>query len=664
MTDDIDFNPAKLAWTGLNKKEIDAVLTADFNPLMKRNEIELEHPGLRELYLMSQCPEYIYFACKTLLNLDITPMQACILHSLWTHPFPMLIGSRGLSKSFSLAVYSLLRAALIQGTKIVCVGAAFRQSKVLYNYAQSIFNNAPVLQSIFKNDKDGSRNQHDMITFTLGKSQIIYIPLGTGEKIRGLRGNIILADEMNSLNTDVYEIVVNNFAAVSMNPVETMKRKAEANYLKEMGLELPEELEEAGFTNQSVIAGTMGFEFEPMYRYWRRYKDIIDSKGGSLDNMFDGAGSDLNYKDFCIMRLPYELIPKGFMDDKTISRAKATIHTGAYNSEYGCVPVKDTTGFFRRSVIEQCVAHDNSVAQEDWPNWCPTSFDAVTSGRKDCQYVMGIDPASEEDNFAIVVLEVRPDHQRVVYCWTTNRKTVKEKDPTASYYSYCARHIRYLMKRFSISKIGIDAQGGGRALSEALHDEDLLQAGERPLWPEIDRKRPQDTDKMAGDHILNMIQFANANWLSKANHELLKDLEDRTILFPRYDAVILGLAESEPDKGPELVDCILDIEEIKNELSTIVMTKTSTRERFDTPQIKTGTNKVGRMTKDRYSALLIANYLAREINRYMEPDHTYKGNVGRVGDIKLPRSHRPDYYGNTELIKKMGSAKYRVINRH
>ena len=66
-------------------------------------------------------------------------------------------------------------------------------------------------------------------------------------------------------------------------------------------------------------------------------------------------------------------------------------------------------------------------------------------------------------------------------------------------------------------------------------------------------------------------------------------------------------------------ECILEIEELKNELTTIVMTQTSSgsgaRDRWDTPEVKLPNGKKGRLRKDRYSSLVIANMLARQINR-------------------------------------------------
>ena len=129
-----------------------------------------------------------------------------------------------------------------------------------------------------------------------------------------------------------------------------------------------------------------------------------------------------------------------------------------------------------------------------------------------------------------------------------------------------------------------------------------------------------------------MVKFARADWTAQANHGLRKDLEDKVILFPRFDAISLALALDKENKDilqSDLInlydsdsECILEIEELKNELTTIVMSQTSTganaRDRWDTPEIKLPNGKKGKLRKDRYSALVIANMLARQMNRALE----------------------------------------------
>jgi hypothetical protein len=461
--------------------------------------------------------------------------------------------------------------------------------------------------------------------------------MGDGSKIRGLRAHIIIADEFASISPDIYETVVSGFAAVSASPIQNVKEEAKKKAMMDAGI-WNEELEvlNTKMGNQAIISGTADYDFKHFASYWKRYKAIIESKGDrrKLEEIFKGEVPDsFNWKDYSIIRIPYELIPKGFMDDKQVSRAKATIHTGIYNMEYAACFVKDSEGFFRRSLIESCVVSNTQILIDGKP----VMFDATTRGDPNKEYVYGIDPASEQDNFSIVILEVNPTHSKIVYCWTTNRANFKERQKTGlitehDFYGFCARKIRNLMKTFKPIKIGMDAQGGGVAIEESLHDPNKLEEGEVLIWPTIEDKS-KDTDDQPGLHILELIQFAKAEWTSQANHGLRKDLEDKALLFPAFDNLTLGLAIEregksilEADLNPlydSVSECILEIEELKNELTTIVMSQTSqgpnARDRWDTPETKLGHGKKGRLRKDRYSSLIIANMLARQLNKALKP---------------------------------------------
>ncbi len=623
------------AWLGLG--DLDSV-TISRNPMIHRSEVDIENPDLHLVRLFKD-PRYIGSMVKMLFNIELHPIQIAILQEFWIRAFPMYIASRGWGKSFLLALYCIIKCTFCPGTKIVVVGAAFRQSKIIFEYMETIWRNSPILRSIFNGNDDGPRRDVDRCTMRLGDSWTIAIPMGDGSKIRGLRAHIIIADEFASISPDIYETVVSGFAAVSASPIQNVKEEAKKQAMIEAGI-WNDELEalEYKMGNQAIISGTADYDFKHFASYWKRYKAIIESKGNrnKLEEIFKGEVPDnFNWKDYSIIRIPYELIPKGFMDDKQVSRAKATIHTGIYNMEYAACFVKDSEGFFRRSLIENCVTSDqNPITVNDKV----ITFDAATRGNANSQYVYGIDPASEQDNFSIVILEVFPDHRRIVYCWTTNRNNFKERLKTGlvqdhDFYGFCARKIRNLMKLFPCARIGMDAQGGGIAIEESLHDPSKLEEGENLIWPIIDYDKSKDTDSQSGLHIIELVQFAKADWTSQANHGLRKDLEDKILLFPRFDNLTLGLALDKEGKDiltgdlnpiyDSLSECILEIEELKNELTTIVMTQTSTgsgaRDRWDTPEVKLQNGKKGRLRKDRYSSLVIANMLARQMTRTLQP---------------------------------------------
>lgn len=624
------------AWLGLGDLSL---LKINKNPMINRSKEDIENPDAHLMRLIKN-PHYFGSTCNLLFNIELHPIQIAILNEFWIRPFPMFIASRGFGKSFIMALYCILRMILKPGTKIVIVGAAFRQSKIIFEYMETIWRNSPILRSIFTGSDDGPRRDVDRCTMRLGESWAVAIPMGDGSKIRGLRAHIIIADEFASISPDIYETVVSGFAAVSASPIQNVKEEAKKAAMKEQGI-WNEEVEKLNVKmgNQAIISGTADYAFKHFASYWKRYKAIIESRGDihKLEEIFKGEVPDnFNWEDYSIIRMPYELIPKGFMDDKQVSRAKATIHTGIYNMEYAACFTADSDGFFKRSLIEGCVVNEDKPVLDT--NGKPIIFDPVTKGDPNLQYIYGIDPASEQDNFSIIVLEVHPTHNRIVYCWTTNRSNFKERQKTGlvkehDFYGFCARKIRNLMKVFPCHYIGIDAQGGGVAVEEALHDPSKLEEGELPIWPAIDYDKPKDTDSQPGLHIIHLIQFAKADWTAQANHGLRKDLEDKVLLFPRFDNLTLGLALDSEGKDvlnsnldnlyDNLSECILEIEELKNELTTIVMTQTSTgpnaRDRWDTPEVKLPNGKKGRLRKDRYSSLLIANMLARQLNRTLRP---------------------------------------------
>ena len=453
-------------------------------------------------------------------------------------------------------------------------------------------------------------------------------------KIRGQRAHDIISDEFASIPKDIFETVVAGFGVVSSTPIESVKMAAAKKKAEKEGIILEEEqLSRSGvrIPNQIILSGTAYYDFNHFADYWKKWRKIIKSKGNEtkLSEIFpNGIPKGFQWEDYSIMRIPYELVPEGFMDSEMVSRSKATVHSGIYMMEYGASFTKDSHGFFKRSLIQSCVPSVDNQIKDSFSN--DILFNTMLIGDKNKKYVFGVDPASEIDNFSIVILELNGDHRRIVHCWTTNRSQHKdiqkmglstEKD----FYAYCARKIRDLMKRFPCVRIALDAQGGGIAVMEALHDQDKLQEGEMLIWPIIDEGKPQDTDDERGLHILELCQFAKNDWLVEANHGLKKDFEDKVLIFPWFDNSTIGLATADDmlksRSSDTLEDCVLDIEQLKEELSLIEMSQTPNgRDKWDTPEIILGAGRKKRLRKDRYSSLLMANMSARIIERTKTPE--------------------------------------------
>lgn len=588
----------------------------------------------RLMWLISNT-DYLAFFCKHILNIELLPFQVLILQEMWVRRFPMLIVSRGGSKSFLLALYAVLRAVLMPGRKIVAVGAAFRQSKFIHEYMETFWKNAPILRSMC-DGSSGPKRDVDMCRMHIGPSIVYTIPVGDGSKIRGLRAQDILSDEFASHSREIFETVIAGFASVSASPAQNVKLAAARDLAQKLGIDLSDsaDYEQRGVGNQIVLSGTCDYAFGHFAEYWRRWKSIIHSKGDKkkLREIFNGEVPDgFNWKDYSVIRLPYNLIPKGFMDDSQLARAKATVNSAVFLGEYGACFPRDSMGFFKRSLIESCVGTEVRPVEL---NGNSIYFDPMLCGHPDKQYVMGLDPASEYDNFSVVVLEINPDHQKLVYCWTTNAKLHGERlkrglTVEQDYYRFCVRKIRDLMTLFPTIHLALDSQGGGVAIREALRDPAAILPGELPIWPIIDPRKEADTDFYGGLHILELCHFGNADWLTEANHALRMDMETRSLIFPRFDPITIGLSierdkiygrgSSDMDSDflyDTLEDAVMEVEELKNELAIIELTRTNSgRDHWDVPEIKVGVGKKQRLKKDRYSALLMANMSARQITR-------------------------------------------------
>jgi hypothetical protein len=633
------------AWLNINVDKDDY-----WNPLETFPSACEDNPEYYLTWLLSQ-PEYFQFICREILNIDIYPTQGLVLQTLWNHKFPMLIASRGFSKSFTLALYALLRMILLPGRKLVITGAAFRQSKIIFEYMETIWNNAPVLRSMCGTGKDvGPTHGPDMWTFRIGQSMTKALPMGTGDKIRGQRAHDIITDEFASIAREIFEVVVSGFAAVSADPITSLKREATKRLAQYLNIPLDREDTMSNTKdNQIVISGTAYYEFNHFAEYWKRWHQII-SANNDLNELKKIKADSNDSSHFAIMRIPVDLIPRGFMDEAQIARSKATVLSDVFLREFGAVFAKDSNGFFKRSLIEMCVASPTNEIRDEHNNIIV--FYPALRGNPAKKHVIAVDPASEQDNFAVVILELNPGYRRVVYGWTTNKKEFNERRAAgltdeSNFYAFAARKIRQLIKAFPCELVMMDSQGGGVAVLEALHDKDKIDVskGEQLIWETIVPGEPKPTDGERGLHVVELVNFADSAWTAEANHGLKKDFGDKLCLFPFVDAIEIAKATNENDGLYDTIeDCIFEIEELKNELSIIVMTKTPTgRDKWDTPDTKIPGSKKGEMRKDRYSALIMANMGARQL-LYQKPVAEHDTHAGWTSDYDS-KMNGPSFQG-------------------
>jgi hypothetical protein len=650
------------------------------NPLRKKDNPETQ------LVRMLIDPEYCHFTCKHILGQNLMSYQSFLLKQLYAHSRPMLICTRGFGKTFCLGLYAMYRAFIRQGSKIVIVGSGFRQSKMMFEVCEKVWHQADVLRDIvgrygLRGEENGPHYSPDKLSMVIGESEIIAIPIGIGgQKIRGFRSNCTIADEFDSHELEIFEKVIKGFGAVSENPVEKVNISAHLEAARKLGISQ----EEMGINiqdsfNQEIIAGTCSYADANLGNYYKKYKAIIESGGDkaklrvALPEEYEKF-EKVDPKHYCIFRVPYNLLPPGYMSDADIESARATSSSDIFNSEFGCVFMDDSSGFFKKSLI------DSAIGQ----------FHPILYGRDGAEYVIGVDPASEKDNFAIVVLEVYKNQKRVVSCYTTNRKKFN-KDQADSrtsekvFYSYAANKIYEVVKRLGIKnvlRIDIDKDGGGHSVR------DELTKLATPIYEVVEFGNPKPTDNMEGLHIVNLIRFQDYEWVSDANHDLKRDMEQKNLLFPKYDPYHMlaeDMADDELKGFMKLKNINLlnnetigdstelmhdEIEMMKKELTSIIVTQTKTgKESWGLPTKRTDMPQNNEFKKDRYSALLMANAAANEIVKsresYSMSDCEFYGELATKLKSTKKKKGAPEqmFYGSNPFMKQINATPCGMIRR-
>lgn len=571
MKKSVIFNPDYDWYNGIPQKEL------LFNPLTDIERKYKEENEMTEFYKLGNEFYSPAFGIKYLLNMPIYPIQMAIIHAMLSHKFPLLLMTRGGGKTTLLAVYAIMSAILNPGKRIILVSAGFRQSKLIFREMNRIYNKAPLLQLI----ADSPKVSTDRCYFDINTSSIVALPLGQGDKIRGERGHIILVDEFEVIPPHIFDVVVRGFAATQSDPYQKTK---EYMLAKKEGRK--NDTLNAG--NKIVLSGTAGFRGGNFYKIFNQYSKIIGHKiVGNVRDYKDLIGIDttediqIDHRQYCIIRYKYTDLPPCMLEEEIIHNARMTMPKVLFDMEYNAEFGDDTSGFFKFKDI------DEATSKTDKPN----AFDVSLKGKSSSKYILGVDPARTTDRFAISLIELGMPN-KLVYLWTCQNQK----------YSYGVQKMRDMMRSYNIVGISMDAGGGGLAIEEMLQSPDFMNEGDRKIF----RHDDENVKITEGNKILYMFDFSSA-WIEDANTLLQKNIEDKLLMFPN---------EINGDTSEDMEEALEEISGLKKELISIEITYTKTgKKHFDLmpPDITTGEEAVRH--KDRYSSLLLANYLASRMGK-------------------------------------------------
>jgi hypothetical protein len=477
--------------------------------------------------------------------------------------------------TFLLSVISTLYALLYPGKKILLISPSFRQSKIIFDEVEQRYIKSPILrEACDKKPTVGADRCYLPFRGVENKpgSLIAAYPLGDGQRIRGLRGHLIVSDEFAQIPEDIFDMVVRPMGATKISPMENVRRISRLKENLDRGILTQEEYQSelAGDSvNKMICVSSAYFQFNHMYKKIKAYEQEIAS------------GS----KEYATHYLSYRDMPPGFLEMSNIENARATMSRISFSIEYEGIWESDSDGIFKASLIEQSKSRGSEVK---------------LIGDIGKSYILGVDPARSSDAFAIVVLEIgNPSFVvnafQIVGC--------KFPEMAQKIWSFC--------DKFDVKLIMMDAGsgGGGVAIKDILSNAQFFGS---TLILDM-----EDTEhKMLNGRRIIKMHDPKPNSIAEANYAALNILEQGLLKFP--------LASF--DFSDEKEKVYSDIQEMLRQMMAVTITETKTGQaHFDIPATGTGSRK-----KDLYSAFVLAAKGLHDTIHLREEVSTYVNKGGLV----------------------------------
>jgi hypothetical protein len=244
-------------------------------------------------------------ACEELFGIILSGHQKQGMMDLWNFPMPLMNWSRGMSKTFLVALYFLLRGTLFRGTKMGLIAPSFRQEKEIIEKANEIIDISRekgfvLLDRAIEKITVGANDAY--IKFTNG-SLMRCIPIGgagKGSTSRGARFHIMFVDEYAFLDESIITRTVRPFLNVrSRNPIKYGRHTQ----------------------NQLIVASSAWFSENHFYRMIESYKEAI------------AAGSDAH----CVSQfniLDFVPTPDYNLDWDTVMESMRSMPRADFGMEY------------------------------------------------------------------------------------------------------------------------------------------------------------------------------------------------------------------------------------------------------------------------------------------------------------------------------------------
>ncbi len=455
---------------------------------------------------------------KLIAGVDLFPFQEIAIKTMFKRDFILGIWSRGLSKSYSTAVFAFLHAIFTPEAKIAIISKSFRQSREIFKRIEEIAY-TPAGQLLAECFNGPVRHANDEWNMHIGSSEIKALPLGDGEKLRGFRFNCLIVDELLLMPEKVLNEVILPFLSVNANPKKRQDTFDEETELIKMGAMTEEQRTQ--FPNPKMIGlSSASYKFEHLYKIYEDYVNKI-----MTGTMKDEKGDTVPLKgSYAVLQLSYNVAPTQLYSASLIAKARTEMSAAQFKREFGAQFTDDSMGYFSAKAMEECTIPFNSMPV------------AEIKGATGAKYILAVDPSWAEnegsDFFAMTLFRILPNGRyRQVHTYAVAGGKFKD---------HC-NYFYYLWTHFNIVMIFMDNAGGVQFLSSINESKKFKDA--KIQFQEIKEIDFEDTVDYQGqlrkarraynltDKRIVYMQTFNSNWILRANNLLQSNINNRRIEF-------------------------------------------------------------------------------------------------------------------------------------
>lgn len=169
--------------------------------------------------------------CEEFLNIPLKLFQKILIWAMMHYDAFYFIASRGLGKTYLVALFAVCRCILYPGSKIVCCSYTFKQGKeIILKITDDFMQKSALLRNEISKVSTG---QNDCFVYFKNGSWIRVVV--AGESSRGARSNILIIDESRLVSQKIVDTILRPMNAAPRQP--GYLRKPEYAHLQEMNKE-------------------------------------------------------------------------------------------------------------------------------------------------------------------------------------------------------------------------------------------------------------------------------------------------------------------------------------------------------------------------------------------------------------------------------------------